>query len=98
MSTQDADGMVARRIEVHGRVQGVFFRVSTRDEAERLGLVGWVRNARDGSVEVWAEGRADAVRQLETWIEDGGPPQARVERIQRDDVPIGQYESFDVRG
>jgi acylphosphatase len=66
---------------VSGRVQGVFFRAGTRDEALRLGLTGWVRNSRDGAVEVLACGADDALAALERWLWQG-PPSARVEGVE----------------
>ncbi len=70
-----------RRLIVHGRVQGVWFRGWTVDAARELGLDGWVRNRRDGSVEILAAGPEDAVAAL---IERcrRGPPAARVERVE----------------
>lgn len=65
------------RISVRGRVQGVWFRGSTRAEAARLGVVGWARNRGDGSVEILAQGPADAVEQLVAWCHHG-PSGARV--------------------
>lgn len=65
------------RLSVRGRVQGVWFRGSTREEAARLGVVGWARNLADGSVEVVAQGPALAVEQLVAWCRRG-PPGARV--------------------
>lgn len=65
---------------VHGRVHGVFFRASTQDEAERLGLLGWVRNLPDGTVEVLASGPAEALRELLVWLHHG-PGTARVDRV-----------------
>lgn len=62
---------------VHGRVQGVYFRASTRDRARQLGLAGWVRNCSDGSVELIAEGEKAKLEQLVTWCH-GGPPGAVV--------------------
>ena len=67
----------AMRFFVSGRVQGVFFRASTRSQAEKLGLRGWAVNLPDGRVEVLAVGAAEAVRQLEAWLQ-GGPPAAKV--------------------
>jgi acylphosphatase len=92
----NAPGEHARRLVVQGRVQGVFFRVSTRREAQRLGLTGWVRNTPAGDVEVWAEGTRDALETLEAWIHAGGPPAAHVERVQAsDEAPVG-HERFEV--
>jgi acylphosphatase len=74
--------MSGERVElvVRGRVQGVCFRASTQDEARRLGLVGWVRNERDGSVRVIAEGPRAALDALERWCHHG-PPSARVDEV-----------------
>jgi acylphosphatase len=71
---------VSRRFSVRGRVQGVFFRDSTRQEAERLGVRGFARNCSDGSVEVVAVGDAEAVASLATWL-GHGPRLARVESV-----------------
>lgn len=82
----------ARRFTVHGRVQGVFFRDSTRREAERLGLCGHAVNRPDGTVEVLAAGSADALAELERWLHRG-PPMSRVTRVEAfsvdGDVPSG---------
>jgi acylphosphatase len=68
---------IATRFFVSGGVQGVFFRASTRQQAERLGLQGWAINLPDGRVEVLAVGSAEAVQQLADWLHDG-PPAAKV--------------------
>ncbi|UXI67458.1 acylphosphatase [Tahibacter amnicola] len=73
----------AARFLVSGRVQGVFFRASTRDEAARLGLRGYARNLADGRVEVLACGDAAAVDTLEQWLHRG-PPAAKVESVRRE--------------
>lgn len=65
---------------VTGLVQGVGFRYSTQRTASRLRLVGWVRNRPDGSVEVFAQGKPDAVSKLHSWLQKG-PPGARVDRV-----------------
>lgn len=75
------------RIVVRGRVQGVWFRGSARDEARRLGLVGWARNRADGSVEILAEGAPAAVERLVAWCHEG-PPLARVRSVERTVEPI----------
>jgi acylphosphatase len=86
-------GIVARRLTVTGRVQGVFFRASTRDRARRAGVAGWVRNRPDGAVEAHLEGTEDAVALVEAWVRDGGPRAAVVDRVEAVDVvPTGASE------
>ncbi|MDH3347389.1 MAG: acylphosphatase [Desulfobulbaceae bacterium] len=58
---------------IKGRVQGVFFRDHTREEAEKLGLTGWVRNLPDGTVEAEIEGNEQPVRTMITWLHTGSP-------------------------
>ena len=72
------------RVVVMGRVQGVGFRASAQDEAERQGLIGWVRNRHDGSVELEAEGAADAIEALLAWCAKG-PPGARVDGVESEE-------------
>jgi len=71
---------------VTGRVQGVFFRASTRDQAVLLGLDGWVRNLPDGRVEVYATGPENRIRQLHDWLQHG-PELAIVEELKCLDGP-----------
>lgn len=66
---------------VTGRVQGVSFRAATREQALKLGLRGTVRNLPDGRVAIYACGDASALEALAAWLADGGPPAARVTRI-----------------
>jgi len=73
--------VTSRRILVSGRVQGVAFRAHTAAEARALGLSGWVRNLRDGRVELVAQGPAAAVDALEAWCRVG-PSLARVDGIE----------------
>jgi acylphosphatase len=82
-------------LQILGRVQGVWFRESMRREAERLGVVGWVRNRPDGSVEAVAQGAPEAVDALVAWARIG-PPQARVERIVETETE-GHYRMFEKR-
>lgn len=74
--------MNAARFIVRGRVQGVWFRASTREQAQRLGLRGHARNLADGCVEVLAVGDADAIDALAGWLAHG-PPNARVDGVER---------------
>lgn len=73
--------MVRRRVVVHGRVQGVYFRGATQAEARAAGLAGFVRNRPDGTVEAVFEGPAERVAELVAFCERG-PPAARVERTE----------------
>lgn len=74
--------MSSVRFVVSGKVQGVFFRASARNEAMRLGLHGHARNLSDGRVEVIASGRIEALNQLEQWLWQG-PAAARVDEVVR---------------
>lgn len=77
--------MSSVRFLVSGRVQGVFFRASTRDEALRLKLSGYARNLADGRVEVLAQGEAAEIDSLERWLQLG-PPLARVAEVLRENA------------
>lgn len=70
----------AVRYLVSGRVQGVFYRASTAEQARRLGLVGWARNLADGRVEVVAAGDGERLAELAEWLWEG-PPAARVREV-----------------
>jgi acylphosphatase len=84
------------RLIVEGRVQGVWFREGTRREAERLGVRGWVRNRREATVEVVAEGPKENVRKLVEWCHHG-PPSARVTRVhETSEIFQGEFASFEV--
>jgi acylphosphatase len=86
----------ARRVTVHGAVQGVFFRETTRRRAEQRGVSGWVANRRDGTVEAHFEGEPDAVEALVAFAREG-PRGATVERVEvRDAEPEG-LTGFEVR-
>lgn len=88
-------GHIRRRLRVSGRVQGVWFRGATQEEARRRGAVGWVRNCRDGSVEAVFEGPPEAVEALVAWCRRG-PPSARVDNVElREETPEGLLR-FDI--
>ena len=81
---------------VEGRVQGVFFRAYTRDEAVKLGLSGWVRNRTDGSVEVLIEGEKTAVEKMEQWLHEGSP-HSLVKMIHiTEEPPAGSTAAFEI--
>jgi acylphosphatase len=83
--------------KVHGFVQGVSFRYYTQRQAQALGLVGWVRNCFDGTVEVVAEGDQEIVRKLLSWLRRG-PPSAEVEKVEEQwHEPRGEFRGFEVR-
>lgn len=74
------DSSVRAHVIISGRVQGVFFRASCREEAESLGLAGWVRNRSDGRVEAVFEGTKAGVDEMIEWCRKG-PSLARVTRV-----------------
>lgn len=88
--------MRAVELVVTGRVQGVFYRATCRDEAQRLGVAGWVANREDGAVVGRFEGQPDAVSELVDWCRVG-PRAAYVEDVAVTEVePLGAI-GFDVR-
>jgi acylphosphatase len=88
--------VVARTIVASGRVQGVFFRDSTRREASRLGVTGWVRNRPDGAVEAHVEGAPDAVAALVRWAREG-PRHADVDELRVGAVDAQGFAHFEIR-
>ena len=80
--------IIARRCYVSGRVQGVFYRASTRERAQQLGCRGYARNLADGRVEVLAVGEPAAVDALVEWLWRG-PPAAHVQDVQCTDLDLG---------
>lgn len=84
-------------LRLRGTVQGVFFRQSTRVEADRLGLVGFVRNLPNGDVEAVAEGSKEALDAFLTWCRRG-PPHAHVQSIDvHQSAGTGEFETFTIR-
>ena len=73
--------MIRVHVSITGQVQGVFFRRSAKIEAEKLGIVGWVRNESDGSVEIMAQGEKKNVDKFIKWCKKG-PPFAKVENVE----------------
>jgi acylphosphatase len=88
--------IVRRRAVVTGRVQGVWFRESTRQRAEADGVAGWVSNRRDGAVEAVLEGPPDAVERVVRFLRTG-PPSARVEQVEISEESPEGLSGFAIR-
>lgn len=87
--------IITLRLRVSGRVQGVGYRMSLAGVAAQLGLLGWVRNRRDGTVEAMVQGSQAAIDDLLAWAHQG-PPSARVDAVQT--APgEGAFTGFAVR-
>ncbi len=87
--------MIARRCIVSGRVQGVFYRASTRQRAQALGVTGHARNLADGRVEILACGAPEAVTALCEWLWQG-PPAASVMAVEIEEVAATSLDSWPV--
>lgn len=92
-----SNDVIARRVVVHGLVQGVFFRDSCRRQAELSRVAGWVRNEPDGTVGALFEGPREAVDAMVAWCRQG-PPRARVERVEVAEAGPTGSRAFDVLG
>ncbi len=97
VARKEKAGGKAVRAVVRGRVQAVGFREEVRREARRLGVMGWVRNAEDGTVLVHAEGAEDAVDDLVALL-GTGPPAARVAEVEVEAAGVEGHEQFAIRG
>lgn len=89
-------GMRHVKVTISGKVQGVFFRASAKEEAERLGLVGFVRNRVDGSVYAEVEGEEAAVEQFIMWCRQG-PRLAKVENVHAQEGEPVHFTTFEIR-
>ena len=87
---------VARRVVVHGSVQGVFFRDTTRRKAQSRGVSGWVRNRSDGAVEALFEGEPQAVDALVAFAREG-PRGAQVDRVDVEEAHPEGLGGFEIR-
>lgn len=88
--------MIAKRIVVCGKVQGVFFRASTKEKADELGIVGWAMNQLDGSVLIEAEGEEESMNNFISWCESG-PLLARVDEIDVIPWEVKGFTSFSIK-
>jgi len=83
---------------VRGKVQGVYFRTWTQDQAKSLKVTGWVRNLKDGKVEVLAQGDEDSLRELKKRLLQGSPL-SRVESVECEFIDYDKtYDKFELRG
>lgn len=88
---------VRAHVTINGRVQGIFFRAYTQEHASRWGVTGWVRNRRDGKVEVVFEGEENKVKKMIDWCRKG-PPGAHVTDVEVEwEEPSGEFTSFEVK-
>lgn len=88
--------MIGREFRITGKVQGVYFRASTQQQAQRLGIHGWAINLPDGSVEVFAYGEERSVEQLRRWLLQG-PPFAQVDSIRSVESEQADPGKFSIR-
>ena len=83
-------------IKIFGKVQGVFFRASTKDVADQMGITGFVRNEKDGSVYIEAEGEDETLTQFVAWCHRG-PSRAVVEKVLvKEQAPLQQFNRFEI--
>jgi acylphosphatase len=87
---------IARRLVIRGRVQGVWFRESMRQQAQSLGVAGWVRNRADGTLEAFVEGTPQAIESILRWAHRG-PEHAHVEHVQESEERASGLEGFEKR-
>jgi acylphosphatase len=95
LSKEEAMADKAFYARVIGRVQGVGFRYSATMEARRLRLSGWVRNATNGDVEVWAEGAEEKLKTFLAWLRHG-PQYSRVDGVEKEEKAPRGFSSFGV--
>lgn len=88
--------MEAFEIWISGTVQGVFFRKSTEEKAEELGVKGWVKNLPDGRVQAWAEGEESAIKEFIDWCHKG-PSRSDVKDLKKESRQPQQFKSFEIR-
>ncbi len=87
---------IRRRVIVTGRVQGVAFRAYSRSAARKIGVVGWVRNLPDGSVETVVEGDPERVTLMLAWLKRGAPQSRVDDLVIVEEKPTGEFADFDI--
>lgn len=86
----------AIHILVHGRVQGVWFRAGTKERADELGILGWVKNRPEGTVEIHAEGEKSQLENFISWCRKGTPA-ANVTSLDLSPISLQNFKSFEIR-
>jgi len=86
----------AIHILVHGRVQGVWFRAGTKERADELGILGWVKNRPEGTVEIHAEGEKSQLEIFISWCRKGTPA-ANVTSLDLSPISLQNFKSFEIR-
>jgi acylphosphatase len=87
---------VAYSLHIEGKVQGVFYRASTKRKADELGVKGWVQNERDGSVSAWIEGPRAQVDEMIAWCRQG-PPFAVVKQVAQQQESVSGFVDFEIK-
>ncbi|XP_069494155.1 acylphosphatase-1 [Ambystoma mexicanum] len=92
----EGEGLLSVDYEVFGKVQGVFFRKYTQAEGKKLGLVGWVKNTQQGTVQGQLQGPIARVRDMQQWLQKKGSPKSRINRAEfRNEKMIAKLEHSD---
>lgn len=86
---------MAIHLIIKGRVQGVYYRASAKEAADKLGITGWVKNTPDGNVEILAQGSDEAIDKFIDWCKQG-PEHAIVKEVVISKAPDGAFEGFEI--
>jgi acylphosphatase len=89
-------GDICKQFIVSGKVQGVFYRHTTRRKATELKVTGWIRNLENGNVELLACGEPSALDRLENWLWEG-PPAAHVTEVKKEELDWQEFSDFQIR-
>ena len=87
---------ICLHVTITGLVQGVWFRASTQEKAQSLGITGWTKNLNTGQVECMLCGTQPQLNTLLTWLHDG-PPLAKVDKVEHEEVPCENFDNFDIK-
>ena len=88
--------MICLRIQVFGKVQGVFYRATSKTKADELGLTGWVKNESDGTVSLFVKGESKKVEEMVEWCKEG-PTFSKVDKVEYEEVEQEEFSDFEIR-